>query len=341
MNRKILLFIFILIVSACASPQVTEEIDCCLAVDFTAPVPTETQTPIQTFTQTPYPTFVYDATQKAFQTKVAEFPRLCSNEVPYFSEKRKNVSPDGFWFGEVCWAYDTEFNDLVLNFSNKETGKVWNLPYHDYIDVSYADGGMLIIHWSNDSRYVYFKTDIGGSVGECYYEGYDTGRGVFRLDLQTGQVNEILPLTNGYAFYNFSFSPIDKWMVYSINIISVNPFLRNAQLKILNITTGKSIDVSHVKELNESGGFIWSSDGKEFIYSTLLYKDSYERDSYSLRLVNAETGAEKIILEAQMACFLVVEWKDNILKIEKNYNESIIEFDLNTNTIFSETPINP
>lgn len=334
MNRKILLFIFILIVSACTSPQVTEETDCCLPVDFTMPAPTETQTPTLIFTETPYPTFVYDATQKAFQTKVAEFPRLCPENVPYFSDFSHGsiqISPDGLWLAEMCLSF--ELKDFVLTISNKETRDSWNIFYKDYIpNLDFVpDGGIFLVHWSNDSRYLYFTTFLGGDGGECYLDLTETGVALFRVDLQTKQVSEILPLIkDNFRFYDFSISPTDKYLIYKVD---------KTGLKILDISTGISKNIQHIKEFHDSGGYVWSPDEQELIYSTLLYKNEYERDSYTLRLVNIKTGDEEILLESKMNCYLAKEWKNNnILLIEYDYslttyNRALMEYDLITNTI--------
>lgn len=337
--KKMFLFALIFL-AACSTQQakITPEMTVNLPPTLTATV-----TLPPTITPTPFPTLNQNqiaieqsttSTQSAFQTEVAKFPYLCPEDVPYFSDRDKNFSPDGLWLGDLCLS--EEYQDLVLTFSNKETRVSWNMLYHNYIpDVDYADGGMWIAHWSNDSRYAYFYTSLGGSVGECFYEGYDTGRGLFRLDLQTGKTNEILPLNDNPVWYGFSFSPTDRRLVYGI---------RTIDLIILDITTGESINVAHEKDFSQGGGYVWSSNGQEFIYSTLFYKNPGERDSYSLRLVDARTGVEEILLEAKTNCYLAREWKDNgVLIIEyddENYNRALMEYDLNSNTII-DIPVAP
>jgi Tol biopolymer transport system component len=275
-----------------------------------------------------------EATQTVFQTEVAKFPRLCPNDIPYFSERTKSFSPDGLWLGQPCLS--SEYKDFVLTFSNKKSQVIWNMFYHDYIpDVDFADGGMRVVHWSNDSRYAYFKTSLGGSVGECFYEGYDTGVGLFRVDLQTGQTKEILPLFNeNSVWYGFSFSPTDRWLVYGI---------RTLDLVIVDIMTGESISVTHEKDFSQGGGYVWSPDGLRFVYSTVKYLPNNVggREGYTLRVVDAKTGVERILLESKTSCYLVQGWKDNnVLLIEydyddENYNRVIMEYDLDSNAIIS------
>ena len=303
--KKKLLFIFILLV-ACSAPQ-------------QAIPPAE-------------------STQVVFQTEVAKFPRLCPNDTPHFSDRTESFSPDGLWLGELCLS--SEHKDLVLTFSNKKTQVMWNMFYHDYIpDVDFADGGMRVVHWSSDSRYAYFYTTLGGSVGECFYEGYDTGEGLFRLDLQTGQTKEMLPLFNeNSVWYGFSFSPTDRWLVYGI---------RTLDLVIVDIITGESINVTHEKDFSQGGGYVWSPDGLRFVYSTVKsLPNNVGREGYTLRLVDVQTGTERILLEAATSCYLAKKWEDsNILLIEyydKNYNGALMEYDINSNTVISTSaPSNP
>lgn len=319
--KKILLFIFILILSACASPQVTEETDCCLAMDFTLPAPTEIQTPVPTPNQTQ--TAQVDE-RLVFQTLVAEYPSICNAHYSH------SFSPDGLWMSEFC---ETGIeNRQVLIVSNRETKTLWKMFYLDYVPNS-DDGMMSIQHWSNDGKYAYFSSYPTGSGGVCFTRyGYQEAWRLFRLNLQTGHINEILPVVV-YDYYGFSFSPIDSYLVYGLS---------SGSLTILDIATGESINVTSEKDFSFRGGYIWSQDGLTFIYSTVIYSSDYSKQDSTIRLVDAKTGMEQVILESSQDCLHVVEWVDtNIIKIQTNYYESLIEFDLNTNTILSETPINP
>lgn len=324
--KKIFYVIFVLLLFTCTSPQVTEETDCCLALAVTAPVVTDT--PIPTPTKFLYPTLSPDEQAKisAFETKMAEYPSICKNLLPYY------FSPDGLWRESFCFSEID--NEMALTISNRQIKVLWKMFFSDYIPYTdiVPDGEMAVVHWSKDGRYAYFNSHSNGSGGECFVSGNDSGWGLFRIDLQTGDITSILPIIDPTIWYSFSFSPTDRRLVYGTD---------SANFKILDIQTGETIDVVHKKELTESGGYVWSSSGQEFIYSTLLYNDAYERDSYTIRLVDAKTGTEKILIESPTDCFQAIEWKDNILKIQKNSNHSIIEFDLNTNTIISETPITP
>lgn len=344
--KKIVLFTLIFLV-ACSTPQLTITPELTIALQPTlTPTPTFlylTPTLTSIHTISPRPTLnqtqitkqeLIKSTQSVFQTEVAKFPRSCPNHEPYFSDRNESFSPDGLWLWEICAS--SKYHDLVLTFSNKRTHVLWRMLYHDYISptAEFADGVIHLTHWSNNSQYAYFYTTLGGDGGYCFYQGYDRGAGVFRLDLQTGQTKEILPLQDN-TWYGFSFSPTDRRLVYGIWALN---------LIILDIKTGKSINVVHKTNFSEGGGYVWSADGLEIVYSTVKsHPDNIDKE-YTLRLIDAKTGVERILLESKSNCYLVEKWENNnILLIEytdKNYNRAMMKYDLNLNIIIdtSATP---
>jgi hypothetical protein len=267
------------------------------------------------------------ATYSAIQTLVSQYPRICNDT---YSAPR--FSPDGLWMKEVC--YSEENQDLVLALSNKENHTVWKFPYKDYslqiVGIPY--GGMDILHWSGDGRYVYFFSYLGGDGGECfYYYGPDRGSGLFRVDLQTGRTVTVFPPSDVNGWYGFSISPTDQHLVYGVKARDLN---------LLDMTTGRTIKVSSDERIDETGAYLWSDDGLNLVYSSLTRDSNGEIENYSLRLVDARTGSERTLLESPENCFVALSWdKKNILMIKKDYSESLIEFDLHTNTIVNEATL--
>ncbi len=175
---------------------------------------------------------------------------------------------------------------------------MWKLLYRDYLfdPVFVPDGSMSIVHWSNDERYVYFNSFVNASGGECFVKGNsaDGGLGLFRLDLNTGHVATILPLKDNFGWYVYSFSPTDRRLVYGA-------YAR--ELRILDIKTGELVIINPIIGLSEGEGFLWSPDGSELVYSTVLYNEISEPIAYSLRLVDIQSGSERILLESPDNCF--------------------------------------
>lgn len=333
-QRFLHLFVFVVFLLGCSemgSPDAFElstpvgSQPVSLGTDLESPLavtatPSPSITPSQT--QASFDRAAYDATQSVVQTKVAHFPRVCTEE--YFNPR---YSPNDLWMEEICASE----NDLILTLSNRETRVLWKLFYQDYIPTMdfVPDGGLRVNHWSNDGRYAYFYSFSASDGGECFYEGGDRGFGLFRIDLQSGQTAAVLPLSTSFWWYGFSISPTDRRLVYGE---------RARDLKTLDITTGHSIPILSASNFDEAGGFLWSADGLKLVYSTAMSDHQAQTRSYTVRLVDVRTGSERILLEDFDTCYAAKSWgENNTLILEKNYNEAFIEFDLNSNEIVRET----
>ena len=119
--------------------------------------------------------------------------------------------------------------------------------------------------------------------------------------------------------------------------------MKQENIVILDLTTEESLKVNHIKDFDDEGGYLWSKDSLRFVYSTGTFTS--ESEFYSLRLVDVSTGNEQLLLESNGSCYLTMEWDDNDrLSVEQNKpygKRTILEFDLNSNTVISETPDNP
>ena len=344
-HRLVSISVFIVFLVGCDTASSTSD-PTSITPQLSQPVPTaeglESLSTITALrTPTSIPSVTPNITQTAFaqdmisaqfaeQALVAQYPRICKN----LSTPRK-FSPNGLWMVELCYGEDD--NSLILTLSNRERHDLWKLVYRDYISVTdfVPDGGLSVVHWSNDEKYAYFNSYVNASGGECFVRGdvADGGMGLFRLDLNTGNISTILPLKDNFGWYGYSFSPTDRRLVYGA-------YAR--ELKILDINTGKLININPIIDLSERGGYLWSPDGLELVYSTVLYNELSEPIAYSLRLVDAQFGIERILLESPEECFSAISWtEDNILTLEKNYGEVLVEFDLDSNKIISEAIVTP
>ena len=267
--------------------------------------------------------------RSARQTEIAL--GVCEDSYSY-----PRYSPNGLWLEKLCYSkFD---NGLIMTLSNSKTQVLWKLIYRDYIpgyDIVGDDGEISVAHWSNDGRYAYFNSYSNGSGGECYVPSTKGGFGLFRLDLETGEVSTILPLGKTFRWYGFSFSPTDRRLIYGIGA---------RDFMILDLKTGDITNIYPVKEFGEGGGFLWSSDGLEFVYSTVKYNYQMQNVTYSLRLVDVKTGNERILFESEKSCYEAQEWVgDRVLLIEyddENHKRALMQYDLNSNTTI-DAPVSP
>lgn len=317
--------IILLLLIAC-SPVQPQEMP---APEFTSLIiPSVFPTNSSAVTVTPTWSGNYDgmlATASAMQTQASFFPRICSDN---YSPNR--YSPNGLWLEELCYSSDDK--DLILTIANKKTQVLWKLLYKNYIpqlDFS-PDGGMAVAHWTNDGRYAYFFSSLGGDGNYCFVKGWDSGAGLFRLDLENGTVSPVLPPNTTYWWYSFSFSPTDKRLVYGV---------QGKDFYILDMAEREPFMFRKLSEFEEGGGVVWAEDGLQFVYSTVI--NDYENNKYetSVRLVDSLTGKEQVILETINDCYSVKEWNGNTLFIASDAERVLIEFDLISKSVINKSPI--
>ncbi len=314
-------------------PKTTSEMDGLENLPTATLRPSFTPMPSRTPNLTQTATYRDNATAQSVElTVVAQYPRICKNTNSYMPP---SYSPEKLWMEEFCFS---EADDSpILTLSNKKTQVLWKMVYRDFAE-NMDGNGLGVVHWSPDQKYAYFASFPTIDGGECYVgkNSQYFGKGLFRLDLQTGVVTTILPLQDNFRSYDFSFSPTGRRLIYRTY---------PSGLIILDIKTGESVSVKSADKNQSGGGYLWSSDGLTLVYSTEIYSETFELIAYSLRLVDAQSGSERILLESPNNCFAARSWSDNnILTIEsydKNYDQTLVEYDLNLNKIVSEATATP
>jgi len=236
---------------------------------------------------------------------------------------------------EFCFSEDDK--SPILTLSNKDTQVLWKLVYRDFIKYMDYGDGLGVVHWSPDQKYAYFASFPTRDYRGCYVgkNSQYFGEGLFRLDLQTGAVTTILPLQDNFSSYDFSFSPTGRRLIYQTY---------PSDLIILDIKTGESVSVKSADKNHSGGGYLWSSDGTQFVYSVLTYDEQGGRENYSLRLVDAQSGSERILFESPENCYSASSWATNsILIVEREGRDGlvIIEYDLNSKNIIGESTATP
>jgi hypothetical protein len=320
---------------------------------------TETKTSRLTGTLTPSPIFRWEstftldlfsqqqsdeikATEAAFATEqmaAAQFPTFCSGTPTYNS-----LSPDKQWLA-VDYREVKKFmvisrdGKIQWSISDRQILEPYRASYGQYFEYLYVDG-FAPVHWSPDSRNLYFLAATGPSPsGACpvleFHMGCDSET-LYRLDTTSGIWNQFLPYTNGV-----SFSPTERRLVSVLGLQKNHVTITTVDLK-----TGGLFE-QRIDDAIAAGYFVWTDDGRRVFFSTMKYPtDTPNAFEYKVFSLDTQDNTLTLLQEYKDSFAIVfpLSWgKDNILVIasDRHYTNqgfSYQFFDLNTNSFIQPTP---
>jgi len=307
-------------------------------VKLTKTISLETQTPGSTITPSIQPTYTSTATPATpdfeatiteqagiLYRKLADFPITCTE----FFDFNVYFSPDKQWVTITCG-----FNDVQNLEVAGVDGSHWMLRFEDYLSKElFKDGipmgGVYPNHWTTDGRYLFFNARIyGDGGGPCFYGSGSTG--LFRLDVLTGKISAVLPITQDYKGYEFAFSPNGRWLAYYLK-----SFL------LLDLQTGKitTMPGKNVRHAN----FIWSPDGEQIAYVTCeLDQTGNSVERSTVEIFSLESTTSKIIYESEEYTLNIERWNNNQLLwiyYEDNLNDdSSLYYNWSIKQLVTPTP---
>jgi hypothetical protein len=246
--------------------------------------PTQTESPKNTATSTSDTTeeiepTIQDATLNAMETLDAVPDTACDATD---SNDGKFLSPDGQWIALVCRLNTTTRATNTKVFRLDGTA-LWNVPFYETYGRfhEFQDGVMRIYHWSKDGNFAYLIPSFccADAPQDIFFNYFQTGVGLYRLDLKSGKLNTVLPpeTTSVFPGYAFSFSPSDKYLAY----------LGPKNLNEINVSTFKSGNIEKIS-LNKydfCGNFKWSADSKKLAFICGIYETD-EKTLYAYLWVN-------------------------------------------------------
>jgi len=263
------------------------------------------------------------ATQQALHDKLNKYCK--SNQAEGF-----RFSPNGLWVEVFCSSGTIEIVRV------DETKKREVSP--DILISSGAEYFGGVNHWSNDGAYAYigFNPHTDG-----YWEPFHQGIVLYRLNLETGQISEVLPLVrSNWRFYSFTFSPNDRRLAYIVT--DKSPVI----LIIRDMQTGDEQSFEFDPKYNTGGGFVWSPDGQKLIFSVTQFDtNTYEYIATSIILWDKDKSELTELIKDQQSRLQAIEWVDEtkiILKSESLDPEGSktqnYEFDLIANKLSEISP---
>lgn len=239
-------------------------------------------------------------------------------------------SPNNQWVGVFC-NWDT------VEFVKTDETKIWEASADTLINPG-GDYFIGIDHWSNDGAYVYIDFD---PHTDGYWEPYHQGIVLYRLDLETGQISEVLPLVrSNWRFYSYALSPDDSTLAYIV--ADQSPVVLN----IRDLQTGRETTFEFDPKYNTGGGFSWSPDGQELVFSVTQYEQ--KNDEYlatSILLFDKDSLQVTELLKDYPGKLQVTAWSEDakilleaITLVQDRIQTHTYELDPTTGTLIELNP---
>lgn len=296
-QKKTYLLVFLLfLLLACGMPttkriQQIQTSDTSIVTSDFIPSPTRTSQPISTPTLIPTKTLEpYFATQQVLHNKLDKYcERGNSNRIAF--------SPNGQWAGLEC---DYGSVKIVRMDETKE----WRLPYESMFG-PYSSAALFIEipHWSRDGAYVY----VGANPHtDGYWEPFHSVSVLYRFNLETGQINNILSTgKDDNVYYSFTFSSDDTILAYIVT--DQSPVILN--LRDMQSGDEQSFEFDH--KYNTGGSFVWSPDSQKLVFSITQFDlNTYEYAATSIVLWDKEQSDTTVLIKDHKEILVPIEWID-------------------------------
>ena len=253
--------------------------------------------------------------------KARELPITTSTpQLPLNQAETILPSPDGKWVAYIFGLFGNK--DYKLSVVNFEDTIVWNINQKNFGGESW----LIPYRWSQDSRYLYFNiyAAIDGYVP--FYQGM----GLQRLDVQNGQVSEILP--SGYpetletrTIYNwdlaqFSLSPEDNKLAY------INRMENGVQLVIRELNTNKENSIFFDK-YTDAGKILWSPN-QDYLVFAASNGTNWSNTLGYIDLIELDTLTTKSILRDTNQVLVPLAWLSHRKILVREYGGSYFHLDI-------------
>lgn len=239
-----------------------------------------------------------------------------------------SYSPDGNWAVVVCMNHKTGV------YSLDDPATAWSLEYFELFGEQYDDGNHFgriePVHWTRDSKFLYFMPFPAGLDGGCV--AYADGLALFRLELSTGNVSQTLEPAG--AFYDVSFSNDDVCLAYFRTLDA------SLILNIVTLVTGQTQQLPLGEPFDVAGDVVWSPEMDRIIFSARHGDDCDAMTGY-LVMMNLDDLSQTILLESTSEEYKPIEWTADNHIILGGYYDGNLSLDLTTLEISSYVTPSP
>ena len=288
--RKHLFFGFLILLASCGPAVVTAQPS--TPVPLTLPAtwtPTTGPTALPTFTE--FPTYT--------PVPVITIPFPTNDPLKFLRDRFQDslVSPDGQWTA-------TRDGKILRVVNSQNFLRYWTLPCELFEECS----TVYPLVWSEDSQVLYFAPapTVGGA-----------GRGIISLtalamiNVRTGKWQLLLPDSNRY--YDFMFSPDDKFIAYTQSSAASSDELE-VSAGFLRLKNGKVEQTTNLENEVYAGNIVWSPFKRRIVFQT-----QNPDTGSSVIFYDMETGVLKYVVDHERSDFLLSTWNDadNTVLLEK------------------------
>jgi hypothetical protein len=238
---------------------------------------------------------------------------------------------------DKSWAVFSCFQgaDLILELTTQD-GKKWSFTPKQYLaaDDQEKTGSLRIAGWSQDNKRLYFTSNLNwDGTGVCTYG--PGSQGLFSVNLQTGQVDTLLPAipaTQG-DWGSIAFTAAGDAFVYD----------RNGQMVIHSLADGVE-SKSPMDKSGKQANFLWAADGQSLVYwQCVPSADGKAVDFSELIQYTLKDQKSVSLLKENAAEFHPYAWgKDNLIHLVKvdwtSMTQAEVIYDLNAGMMVTPTP---
>jgi hypothetical protein len=201
-------------------------------------------------TSTPFPS----PTTNPVRATAMSFVDACGGNWSHNYRHEQVLSPNGQWAATVC-----EDKGLYTKVFRVDGSASWTLSPLNSEGVAVTENWewyLMPYYWSRNGQYLYLTPIYWGAIDGPGYIFVD-GFGLFRLNLYDGRLDQWLKIKmpDGYAF---SFSPDEKWFLYS------DPNLSKI-IRVRNMISGEMDYLSFKDEYVDAGMFLWTKDSAKVL----------------------------------------------------------------------------
>ncbi len=152
-----------------------------------------------------------------------------------------------------------------------------------------------IVHWSSDGRHAYFTNrTIPDGCGD-----FVNGTDLFRADLETGEVVELMPP----LARSLSLSPDESTVAYL-------PWGPMPDLVLRSVATGSQRTLVWDTPFDVAGDIVWSPDGQNLALTLSSTSCPFPDRTHTIVLVDVQTLTPSVLLENDRRQYVTAAWSE-------------------------------